>query len=226
MNFFKGAFLAAAIASGIFLMGIGSGSLLHHYFGKNEEQKYQTLVEKVKNASFRLAFNKSPFCTGFVVGRNFALTAGHCVTPDVSLAAKAGTLVSLPFEPKNKYRSRINPLGAIGRFDWGFVTGSFANYNRLEVDTMGELIQVGRKVVICGGPLGSMDFRCYLTKIQRLEGFNIIIGGIVMPGQSGGAVVDFETGKVIGITSAVKLEPQSKKGDIIVSTVVGMPIQK
>jgi hypothetical protein len=133
---------------------------------------------------------KKPFCSAFVIAKNYALTASHCLV-DRSGAMKNENLLLIT----SKHTIFVaRPVGVNTRVDIGYLTGDFGSIRPLPVDL--SFVPGMKKVraVACGYPQAGVVPHCVpVSNLQPtadyMEGYSQLI-----PGMSGGPL--------IGVTSS------------------------
>ena len=170
------------------------------------------------NAIVRLHDAKSGqfFCTGVVISRFVIATAGHCLEgrnpldPDIEVRPMSG-------QPTKIYAG-LASQGADVRADQGALVGDFQAFNSIHAVTDFEsnisAVSTGKHLVTCGYPL-SAKLLCTPFVYRSFYNFHFIGAGMLWGGQSGGPVIDLETGNVVGTNFA------SADTEILVNTLGG-----
>lgn len=139
------------------------------------------------------------FCTGFVISPNFAITAGHCLNQD-------GKLHKEPIKVFNSLgldtSVRAKAAGFMTRNDFGLLMGDFKDFKAVKVEMEKFTIIPGKLYKACGFPYGQHELACNPFVPIRNYGFFMAGPGYLVPGQSGGPVIDPETGVVVGLNTA------------------------
>lgn len=207
-------FLALA---GSILLGVGIGLLVYGglLFTFSTESYRKDLPALVPGLT---APSKSPpvirlhdaetlefFCSGTVIGSNYAITAAHCVAgrsnkkATVQVRALDGTI-----SPK-----LVTPVFAEGRSDLALLLGDFTEFNPMVVSfnpktILNILINPMLPVLACGFPQGGDLFCSPMTdRYQAL--FGIAGQGFLYPGMSGGPVLVLIEGTpiLLGVNTSV-----------------------
>lgn len=182
----------------------------------------------VYRGSFKIAYEHSGACTGFVVSPTTAITAAHCVVmnnPFLGPQLYSGQLTALPFDRDVRIPIEIREIQP--SMDWALLEGDFSSFQVLDVEDRMEYNPVGRDLVVCGIPMYMRGVRCISSQVAAISAFSIVAEGLVLFGQSGGPIMDVETGKVVGLLSAVSARPKNKNGEIMVKPLFGfIPYEK
>ncbi len=150
----------------------------------------------LKSATKLLGTNIRPHCSAFVVSKKYAMTAAHCVEFNGN-----------PFGDRDLIFDNKIPVVVHwfdSRLDIALLTGDFSKYKKLKLKQYHLIIDMKTNLgYACGYPAASEPFRCTTIKDIRNYNFGFSGYGHMIPGMSGGPVVDAFTGEVIGINSAV-----------------------
>lgn len=144
------------------------------------------------------------YCSGMVVSDTHILTAAHCLAP---------TEYDM-YPPTLEIRTSNDiPIGITAeieafdpRTDLGVLVGNFSTLAKRTVVSGAEEINKAfkeHKIMICGFPMAGR-FTCSNMTDTKNSFFKISALGFAYPGMSGGPVIDVDTGKVLGTTSAVE----------------------
>lgn len=161
-------------------------------FGQDGKPKYSSMI--------RISSDKG-ICSAFVVSKNYALTAAHCVAGQLGekfkvhaqnivgegAAVRAGTAIA----------ARAVWYGGI---DLGLLKGEFNDFNYAPIDR--EEVRMAPLFVSCGFGGGSLFGMCRPILLPQGAGFIMAAAGNLLPGMSGGPVINPFTGHVVGINSA------------------------
>lgn len=202
-NSFKFAFVVLLLNLAIFFWlwpepGIDKVDNLPIY-GKNPKQTamYDPIV--------KLAKKGDPFCTAFVIDANYALTAAHCIS-DAGGNLRGGTVQILLFDDMNS-GVIAKPVAVNNRVDAGLVRGDFSNFKLLQVDFYEYSIlteySTEDKFEACGYPYGQRYLTCTPFYPRSNSGFAIAGHSFLIPGMSGGPLINTRTGRVVGINIAM-----------------------
>lgn len=128
-------------------------------------------------------------CTAFVISDSEAVTARHCVLP--LIFGPLGMLLDDDAqELKVIYVDHIN--------DMAVIRGDFKARQKLTLSV--KLAVPGDTVTACGFPMGIRIKRCATTQVTHVDLFTTRLAGPLIPGMSGGPVLN-EEGQVVGINS-------------------------
>lgn len=147
-------------------------------------------------------------CSGFVVDRNYVITAAHCIG-----------FFSRKFLVFNSYMSIAKLVGMDRGLDIAVLSGDFSKFSsrRSKFYTNG-MENKKEKYKACGYPRGQRFLYCAKLKLDGKHGnFNLAMGDI-FHGMSGGPVVD-QDGNVVGVISAI----MKNNGKAVLSNIIGIP---
>lgn len=157
-------------------------------------------------------------CTAFVIDANYAATAGHCVVD------KDYRLFREPLSAKSNEYEEHFPVEAVGaelRTDIGLIKGDFRNFKILRINTLNAnyIVQGGKRdYTACGHPQGQKALSCTPFLLMHQHLFHLTGPGLLIPGMSGGPVIDVLTNEVVGINSQVT---EGDKGYVEMSPTLG-----
>ncbi len=151
------------------------------------------------------------FCSGVVVGKTTIITAAHCVVEQEGM-------IEIRDHANKRYGTYATVAGSNQRADYAILHGNFRRYPAMGTDTDPKTILAGilndaRQIIACGFPWSGDLFCTPVTHRQQFN-FGFAGQGFLYPGMSGGPVIDEQTGKVIGVNSAVN------GGFILVSPII------
>jgi S1-C subfamily serine protease len=156
------------------------------------------LADKIDpvGATVRLYKNGQFICSGVVIGKNYLLTASHCMVDEDLVMKKDKFTVS---NASGEIIALGKPAGVNTRMDWGLLEGNFSAFPAAPLVTT--RIPQG-EVAACGYPQGSHDLMCSPLVTVINDTFFIKCQGVIFPGMSGGPVFDAQ-GNVVGLNVAV-----------------------
>ena len=178
--------------------------------GLKDSTKYNALVRlhDAKTGQF--------FCSGVVISRYIVATAAHCLSgrnplePDIEVRSMLG-------ESTHIY-AKFASQGADERADQGALAGDFLSFNSIHAVTDFEAnisaVLNAKHLVTCGFPLGA-HLLCSPFSFRSFYNFHYIGSGMLWGGQSGGAVIDLDTGFVVGTNFA------TADAEVLVNTMGG-----
>lgn len=162
-------------------------------------------------------------CTGFVIDNTYAITAGHCVIEE-STGELATEEIKI-FDKEGKDTKIVaKPVCYVGRSDFGLIKGDFKSFNKLPIEANHYTLDKTKQYIQCGFPYGQKLLTC--SKFIPITNDTFYIWGLgnLVPGQSGGPVIDLSTGKAVGLNSYVYgLRKTSRLGGVGISLLIGLP---
>jgi hypothetical protein len=149
--------------------------------------KLQPIVQLYRNGQF--------YCTAFVIGNNYALTASHCLVNE-DWDGKTDDAIEIRLDNK--------PTGVVGkaaatdfRRDLGLISGDFRKFDIMPLDN--DDPGLAPDLITCGFPGGNKHVLCthFIPEVNDL--FSIKGEGFLQPGMSGGPVINPQINAVVGI---------------------------
>jgi hypothetical protein len=140
-------------------------------------------------------------CTAFVVDKNYAVTAGHCVIDTNNKLRKDEFEV---YTSENVLlEGTAQPVGVNLIRDFGLIKGDFSTVKPFEVDFHRWRLKPNRLYFTCGFPNNEVHLVCTPFQVHNNHYFFVSGLGFLYPGASGGPVIDGEVGDAVGINYAV-----------------------
>lgn len=210
--------ILAFVSVAAILIGL-TGLLLTSYISLHRDPRRHDLPMLIPNINspdkllpiIRLHDKKTKefFCSGAVISRNYAVTAGHC------LEDRNRRVPSIRVYTADNQDSKVDATAVFydERSDQGLILGDFSEFNVLRFVTdptaILEIMTVQeRPMAACGFPYGGGLF-CSPFSERHQGDFQISGQGFLYPGMSGGPVVDIGSGLLLGTNSAAS-------GDVII----------
>lgn len=165
-------------------------------------------------------FRKGRFyCTAFVIGNNYAITASHCLVNDEG-TDRTDDVIDVRLN--NKHVTDAKAVGADYRRDLGLIQGDFSKFDMIEVENDHPGFQAGEPLLACGYPGGNKNWTCTTFQPQVNDEFFLRGPGILMPGMSGGPVINLITKKAIGVNCHVYPGSGGDVGGVGISSLYGV----
>lgn len=142
------------------------------------------------------------FCTAFVIDANYALTAAHCLVDDSG--EMTTDEIHILKEDDTDTKVRAKPVGVDLRMDVGLIRGDFNNFKFLAVNFYSfSIAEVKAEYYAFGYPAGQKHLSIIPFYPEANNDFFIAGKGFLIPGMSGGPLVDVTHKVVVGINSSV-----------------------
>lgn len=182
--------------------------------------QYIDVAEGQADAMIRLGDNQySFFCSGVVIGKDFALTAAHCVTDMFGLIEDKRIMVS---DSQGNMLTEARAVSVEKYRDIALLKGDFSMFQSILVDWTGARYDMLREgpANACGYPSGESALCSEIFYEGNMYFQMAFSGGQLYKGQSGGPVVVYYPPLkrliLIGVNSAVS------EDNVIVAPVVGV----
>lgn len=166
-------------------------------------------VSKIKyNPVVRLRMANG-FCTAWVVDKHYAVTAAHCINNHGYLDE---SLMSIFSDSGVEISNTVRAIGYDVRLDLGLLTGNFDNFESLKTSFNAEGFPKSNTdkylhdYAACGYPLGQKDLVCTPFIPIKTDNFEMRGHSHLIPGMSGGPIVDMDTGEAVAVNTAVEDE--------------------
>lgn len=174
-------------------------------FGKNPVKPiHEPLIKLAHNKGTKEKPKYDPFCSGFVIDANYALTAAHCISTQKGSLQKKPIRVLEADDTDTKVTAI--PAAINNRLDVGLIKGDFSKFALYRVDFY-NLMHINNPssegYLACGFPYGQRRVTCVPFYPRTNVYFSIGGSSFLIPGMSGGPVLDLEHGVVIGINIAM-----------------------
>lgn len=148
------------------------------------------------------------FCSGTVISNMYILTAAHCVA-----SLPPFTMIEIRGDDQVSVGTFAVPIGANGRADVAVLMGAFHGFKRLRMSkgashTMENFLDNKRPTRACGYPWGAELTCVQITDKHFTIFYESIMGvsgkGWLLPGMSGGPVIDELTQEVVGVNTGTE----------------------
>jgi S1-C subfamily serine protease len=141
------------------------------------------------------------FCSAFVIDGNYAVTAAHCIRKGLHLDKAEINIFNHVGQPTGV---TARPVGLSNRVDLGLIQGNFSDFQPMTIDVVSFTPMNNPGIYFtCGFPQLQNQVTCIRFIPVQNENFYLAGQGMVIPGMSGGPVVDVKNKVVMGVNSAV-----------------------
>ncbi len=179
-----------------FALSLGCSSL-----SQNPYVQESKLPAIVRLSALMSDGNEHFFCSGTVISDKYIITAAHCI---------AGAPYDTEIIIKSSYgvKASVAKIRAQGmQLDYAILEGNFHMFQHMPVERstmqIQESFEHSSEVQSCGYP-GGGELVCKSFSDATPYVFMYSAAGVSMyPGMSGGPVIDMETGRLIGVNSAM-----------------------
>lgn len=161
-------------------------------------EKNEAIIELRTNPGIfsKLLGKKSTgFCSGTVISNNYILTAGHCLRgaagDSVNIQADGGEIVATGVVVSYFMHSGV---------DLGLVEGDFKTFKKIPVANKPSLDSPA--FLTCGYPGAGKNGLCFMLPPVGPAGFSLIGRANLVPGMSGGPLINLATQELVGVNSA------------------------
>lgn len=160
-------------------------------------------TEWVHHGLIKLSRDGGAFCSAFVIDDKYAMTAAHCLDAGLGLGLNRKPL-NILLENGTDSGVVATPVGMNNRVDVGLIMGDFSKFIPYRVDFYGfSPTNKFGDYRTCGYPYLQNKVTCTVFKPQGNSGFSLVGSGFLIPGMSGGPVIDIANGYVMGVNSAM-----------------------
>lgn len=136
-------------------------------------------------------------CSAFVISKNYAITAAHCMQNISSVGTATFYNKNGSLQLKQIiYASQFDRIDF--GIDMGALIGDFSNIVPLPLIKTEQ--EINGLAVVSIGIIGG-EIKRKIGRIERNDFFGLKANMKIIPGMSGGPLIDILTGKVIGINS-------------------------
>lgn len=165
-------------------------------------------VDNRFNAVIRILVNGYTNCSAFVISDSMAMTAAHCVDDFNPLSHALADKDKKHFQAFAIYK-------ASAHLDQAILLGDFTRYKKLPLKKITNGIE-GNKgpFKTCGYPYGG-KLICFDWEFKTTRYFNLSGKGFLYGGMSGGPLIDWSTGQVLGINVSVSAEDYSNISPLV-----------
>lgn len=182
------------------------------------QRKYDGLIQLISADTYK------GFCSAFVISKDYAITAAHCLVDEDSRMKNSKEIkirsIEKVEEDGNKQQT-ILPVEIIGlnlTTDYALLIGNFSEFTPIRIDTKASAINgikgtevlpgVRAPMFAVGFPFGGTEPIALPQENCQTLGETIMCQGIMFRGCSGGFLIDPITGVVVGINHAINLQGQ------------------
>lgn len=190
----------------------------HHkpYIDKNLpalSTMYIESKEEKLNPIIQLFVNDQFYCSAFVIGNNYAVTAAHCLVDESYDKLEGDIDIRLENVPTGV---KAKAVGVEFRRDLGLIKGDFSRFKMVRL--LNDAPGVYPLLYTCGYPGGNKHLSCSTFQPVTNDGFCLKGIGLVQPGMSGGPVVEPQSDTVVGIVTHAYFVAQGNGGVGVAST--------
>jgi hypothetical protein len=182
------------------------------------KKKYDGLIQLVT------ADKHKGFCSGFVVSKEYAITAAHCLVNEDSKMKDSESIKarSVKFvDESGNTQQLITPVEIVGlnlATDYALLIGDFSEFSAMKIETGAAAIRGIQGVELLPGivvplfavgfPFGGAEAMAFAQERCETVGDMFMCKGIMFRGCSGGPIIDPVTGTVYGLNHAINMQGQ------------------
>lgn len=153
------------------------------------------------------------YCSGAVLDGQYALTAAHCAVNSTGHISEDVIAIYDLVGVNTGIKAKAVAIDRLR--DVALIRGDFSSFEFAPVDFNGEDVHLGMVMRSCGFPSGDVIWCTDLVHAGNTYFQYKTIGGPIFKGMSGGPVYSKETGRIIGVNSAVS------ENNVIISPLIG-----
>lgn len=140
-------------------------------------------------------------CSATVFDAQYAVTAAHCLVDEKDNFSKLSFFIK---DNRGNFTGIMATPAAINRMvDYAIVKGNFSEFQHMNLNVYGNGLMVQSNFTACGFPFGQKKTSCLPFVPTGIYFFMVRGIGALMPGMSGGPVIDVITNEIVGVNSAV-----------------------
>jgi len=152
------------------------------------------------------------WCSGYVADSKYIITASHCIRDKKGRLSKVDVRI---FDKNNRVIATGKPAAISKQIDIGLIHGDFSKFKVLPSNFYDAMFQANDSMFIsCGFPEGQRKPTCAkffpgssIVLSSPLLGGGLGMGidgnGTMLPGMSGGPIMEINSGEVVGINVGV-----------------------
>jgi len=140
------------------------------------------------------------YCTAFVIGNNYALTASHCLVDEDGNKADDEIDIRLLNKATG---TKAKAVAVDFRRDLGLIQGDFSKFEMIDVSNDHPGFDANAPLIACGYPGGNKHVSCTSFIPVMTDQFFLKGPGLLVGGMSGGPVINLLTNQAIGVNCHV-----------------------
>lgn len=138
-------------------------------------------------------------CTAFVVSKDYAITAAHCL----NLTGSLPTYPLKVFFSSGDYALNVKAAAYHTQSDIGLLEGDFHDVQSLKSNFVNDELITERNFAACGYPRGDTELVCNSFTPENNSYDKIQGRGLFFHGMSGGPIINLKTGEVVAVISSM-----------------------